>query len=98
MKKLLSILLVLVFCFGVFVSCNGETQTESSSDGSQDSEIAENAKKQLISYFTDKRDELDGNLAKAESIAAQDEEKKQEIKMAIDEISAILRDISEGIA
>ncbi|MBQ4630763.1 MAG: dynamin family protein [Clostridia bacterium] len=62
------------------------------------SEISENAKKQLISYFTDKRDELDSNLAKAESIAAQDEEKKQEIKMAVDEISAILRDISEGIA
>ena len=53
MKKLLSILLVLVFCFGIFVSCNNETQTESSSDGSQDSEIAENAPAKSLSFFSE---------------------------------------------
>ena len=32
MKKLLSMLLTLILCLGVFVSCNDETQTESSSE------------------------------------------------------------------
>ena len=32
MKKLVAILLTLIFCLGIFVSCDNETQTESSSE------------------------------------------------------------------
>ncbi|MBQ2810364.1 MAG: hypothetical protein IJF11_05675 [Clostridia bacterium] len=35
MKKLLSILLTLVFCLGIFVSCDNETPTESSSESAK---------------------------------------------------------------
>jgi hypothetical protein len=31
MKKLLALLLIIIFCFGVFVSCNDEVPSESSS-------------------------------------------------------------------
>ena len=38
MKKFLSILLVLILCLGIFVSCDNETPTESSSESVQESE------------------------------------------------------------
>lgn len=39
MKKILSILLVLVFCLGIFVSCDNNEQSESSSESTQESEM-----------------------------------------------------------
>ncbi len=44
MKKLLSILLALIFCLGIFVSCNNETQTESSSG-------IEHNKTEVVKYY-----------------------------------------------
>ena len=38
MKKLVAILLTLIFCLGIFVSCDNETLTESSSESIQESE------------------------------------------------------------
>ena len=37
MKKILSLILFLILCFGAFVSCDNETQTESSSESTQES-------------------------------------------------------------
>ncbi|MBQ2810362.1 MAG: hypothetical protein IJF11_05665 [Clostridia bacterium] len=46
MKKILSLILFLILCFGAFVSCDNETQTESSSESTQESISKEESAKE----------------------------------------------------
>lgn len=61
------------------------------------SEIAQSAKKQLVEYFSGKKNELDAQLEKAESVAHQDENKKLEIKEAVNTVERILDEIKKEL-
>lgn len=55
--------------------------------------IGEKAKKQFVEYFDEKKTELENLLNQSEMAARQDEDKKLEIKEALNEISDVLRNI-----
>lgn len=57
--------------------------------------IGENAKRQLIEYFAERKTELEICMNQLELAARQDEDKKLEIKAALDEISDILVSIKD---
>lgn len=61
-------------------------------------EIANTAKKLIVEHFDGSKEALDKNLEVAEVIAKQDEDKKLEIKMAVEEISATLNQIKSELS